>query len=88
MQALDRIPKEGISGQDHALHYFHESVTHPVLVWADSFPAACDSGVRFDSNDKRCQRQAVHPGVEVNTLHESASAAEAGRGVVKRHVLL
>lgn len=88
MPALERIPKEGISGQDLASRYFHESATHPVLVWANSFPAACDSGARFGSNDKRCQRQAVHPGVEAKTLHESASAAEAGRGVVKRHVLL
>jgi len=88
VQALDRIPKEGISGQDHALRAFHEGVTHPVLVWAAWFSAACKSGKLGGSNDKKCQRQAGHPGVEANTLHASASAAEAGKGVVKRHVPL
>lgn len=33
-----------------------------------------------------CQRQAGHPGEEANTLIASASAAEAGLGVVKRRV--
>jgi hypothetical protein len=82
---LRAFPKEGISGWNRSCRFFTKGGgTQPRSGSNECGKPEMASILRFGR--QRCQRQAVHPGDEANTLIASASAAEAGLGVVKRRV--